>query len=182
MVATLPEFYARKATLDDLKYAQQITDIFNAAYGAKNSGWASINTIITGYTIAKDTIENFIHNSVDGNMIHILLFQRDEEGKDKAVAGTLTIESDGLLGRFAVDVSFLSRGLGKTLMGFALEEMKRSGYSVCILHVFENRTDLVNWYKKLGFVDTMGRIPFNPPEGVILQDNAPLFAILEKTL
>lgn len=37
MVAILPEFYARKVTLDDLKYAQQATDIFNAAYGGNNS-------------------------------------------------------------------------------------------------------------------------------------------------
>jgi len=37
MVATLPEFYVRKVTLDDLKYAQQATDLFNTAYGANNS-------------------------------------------------------------------------------------------------------------------------------------------------
>lgn len=36
-MATSPEFYARRVTLDDLKYAQQATDIFNAAYGANNS-------------------------------------------------------------------------------------------------------------------------------------------------
>lgn len=37
MVAALPEFYARKATLDDLKYAQQATNLFNTAYGSSNS-------------------------------------------------------------------------------------------------------------------------------------------------
>lgn len=37
MGGTLPEFYARRATLDDLKYVQQITDLFNEAFGSKNS-------------------------------------------------------------------------------------------------------------------------------------------------
>lgn len=37
MVTTLPNFYTRKVTLDDLKYAQQATNIFNAAYGGNNS-------------------------------------------------------------------------------------------------------------------------------------------------
>ncbi|KAL7334926.1 hypothetical protein PS15p_200481 [Mucor circinelloides] len=182
MGGTLPEFYARRATLDDLKYVQQITDLFNEAFGSKNSGWASISTILTNYSIKRDVFETFITESVAGNMMHILLFQRDEQGNDKAAVGTLTVEKDGLLGRFAVDVGFLSRGLGKILMGFALEEMKRSGYSDCTLHVFENRTDLINWYRKLGFVDTMERIRFHPPEGVIFSDNEHLFAVYKKTL
>lgn len=37
MVAALPDFYARRVTLDDLKYAKKATDIFNAAYGGNNS-------------------------------------------------------------------------------------------------------------------------------------------------
>ncbi|KAG1092853.1 hypothetical protein G6F42_019098 [Rhizopus arrhizus] len=119
MGGTLPEFYARRATLNDLKYAQQITDVFNEAFGSKNS-------------------------NVAGNMMHILLFQRDEQGNDKAAVGTLTVEKDGLLDRLAVDVGFLSRRLGKILIGFILEEMKKSGYSDYILHVFENRTDLMD--------------------------------------
>lgn len=32
VTSTLPEFYVREATLDDLKYAQQAVDVFNSAY------------------------------------------------------------------------------------------------------------------------------------------------------
>lgn len=115
-------------------------------------------------------------------MMHILLFQRDEQGNDKAAVGTLTVEKDGLLDRLAVDVGFLSRRLGKILIGFILEEMKKSGYSDYILHVFENRTDLMDWYRKLGFVDSMERIRYHPPEGVIKNGNEHLFAVYKKTI
>lgn len=32
VTTTLPEFYVRKATLDDIKKSQQAVDVFNSAY------------------------------------------------------------------------------------------------------------------------------------------------------
>ncbi|CEP16006.1 hypothetical protein [Parasitella parasitica] len=193
MVATLPDFYIRKVSLDDLKYAQQAADIFNAAYGVNNHGWASVKKIVNNYYTTKEEIENYIRESVAGNLIQLFLFERDAQGNDKAVAGTLTIESkcgcsdgdlpegDGMLGRFSVDLSYHSKGLGRQLMQVGLDEMKKANYSVCSILVFENRTELIQWYKKLGFVDTMERSPFHPPEGTTIIDSVP-FALLKKKL
>lgn len=216
MVAALPEFYVRKVTLDDLKYAQQATDLFNTAYGANNSmhialyivhqtfsnltgdfyhldGWASVKKTVRGYYTTRQDIENYIRESVAGNLIQFFLFQRDAQGNDKAVAGTLTVESkctcapsdlaegDGLLGRFSVDIALHSKGLGKLLMEVALNEMKNSNYATCSMLVFENRTEFLDWCKRLGFVDTMQRSPFHPPKGAVILEDVP-FALLKKKL
>lgn len=126
-------------------------------------------------------MEKSFRESVAGNTIQLLLFQKDEEGNDKVVVGTLTVEGSGLLGKFAVDVAHHSKGLGKILINKAFEEMKKSNFAVCYIMVVESRTNLINWFKKLGFVDTMERIPFAPPEGVVLHDNTP-FATFRKAL
>ncbi|EPB85770.1 hypothetical protein HMPREF1544_07439 [Mucor circinelloides 1006PhL] len=193
MVATLPEFYVRKVTLDDLKYAQQATDLFNTAYGANNNGWASVKKTVRGYYTTRQDIENYIRESVAGNLIQFFLFQRDAQGNDKAVAGTLTVESkctcapsdlakgDGLLGRFSVDIALHSKGLGNLLMEVALKEMKNSNYTTCSMLVFENRTEFLDWCKRLGFVDTMQRSPFHPPKGAVILEDVP-FALLKKKL
>ncbi|KAI8640203.1 acyl-CoA N-acyltransferase [Parasitella parasitica] len=193
MVTTLPNFYIRKATLEDLKYVHHATDIFNAAYGVNNHGWASVKKIVNNYHTTKEEMENYIRESVAGNLIQLFLFERDTQGNDKAVAGTLTIESkcgcsdgdlpegDGMLGRFSIDLSHHSKGLGKKLLQVGLDEMKKANYSVCSILVFENRTELIEWYKKLGFVDTMERSPFHPPDGATILNNVP-FALLKMKL
>lgn len=148
---------------------------------------------VQGYYTTRQDIENYIRESVAGNVIQLFLLQRDAQGNDKAVAGTLTVESkctcapsnlaegDGLLGRFSVDIAHHSRGFGNLLMEVAFKEMKNSNYTTCSMLAFENRTEFLDWCKRLGFVDTMERSPFHPPEGVVILENVP-FALLKKKL
>lgn len=68
MVAILPEFYTRKVTLDDLKYAQQATDVFNAAYGGNNGMklcLIHLKMLKLSYRwlgICKENCEQLLHN------------------------------------------------------------------------------------------------------------------------
>lgn len=148
---------------------------------------------MNNYYTTKEDIENYVHESVVGNLIQLFMFERDTDGNDIAVVGTLTIESkcgcsdgdlpegDGMLGRFSIDLSYHSKGLGRLLMQAGLDEMKKANYSVCSILVFENRTELIGWYKKLGFVDTMERTPFHPPKGTTILESIP-FALMKKKL
>lgn len=65
---------------------------------------------------------------------------------------------------FSVSPFHQSKGIGGKLLKSALEEMKATNKTHCVIRVFENRPELLNWYKKLGFVETGDRIPYPWPE------------------
>ncbi|KAI8091089.1 acyl-CoA N-acyltransferase [Gilbertella persicaria] len=182
----LPEFYVRRVTLDDLKYAEQATAVFNAAYSSDNEGWTSISKIIKDYGTTRETTEDYIRRSVQGQVVQFFAFQRDSEGNDQAVVGSLVVEDplvgldhshfalsgkEGLLGRFSVNPKYQSKGIGRVLMEAGLTAMRETGYTTCLILVFENRDTVLRWYEKLGFVDTGKRVPFSRSRGFeMMQD------------
>ncbi|KAI1312254.1 hypothetical protein EDD11_003011 [Mortierella claussenii] len=70
-------------------------------------------------------------------------------------------EKQVLLGLFSVDPAQQSRGIGRKLVEAALiharENMQRTQ---CVVYVLFMRHELINWYKKLGFVDYGEKVPF----------------------
>ncbi|KAI8336037.1 acyl-CoA N-acyltransferase [Blakeslea trispora] len=181
MTVSVPEFYVRKATINDLKYAEQATHMFNEANKPECGGWTNVSSIVREYRVSIQSTEEHIKKSVAGEVITLFAIKRDVNSNDEAIVGTLTIEdaassidpalyssscihNEALLGRFAIDPKYQSKGLGRLLIDGSMEAMKEKGYRKCLILVFENRDVLLNWYKKLGFLDTNILIPWTLPD------------------
>ncbi|KAG0740944.1 hypothetical protein G6F57_011109 [Rhizopus arrhizus] len=84
------------------------------------------------------------------------------------------------VGLFSVSPYEQSRGIGGQLVRAALTEMKEMGMTHAIMHVLENRPEILKWYKKLGFEETGERVPFIWPEQ--LKIDGLHFLVLKKAL
>ncbi|GAN07848.1 acetyltransferase [Mucor ambiguus] len=184
------EYYVREVATGDLKFAQQATDVINAAYNT-HDGWTTEASIVSGHFTLEDT-QNFIKHSHQGEFIQLLVFKRDKEGNDAEVVGSLLIvpfpdleekptPGEAMITRFAISPSHQSKGLGRLLIESSLKSMKSAGYERCSLRVFENRPEVLSWYSKLGFKDTSERRDFKVPLGKQLLSNVQ-FVIMKKDL
>lgn len=72
---------------------------------------------------------------------------------------------EAMITRFAISPHHQSKGLGRLLLEGSLKVMKDQGYHTCSIRVFENRPEVLAWYTKLGFVDTLERRAFKAPPG-----------------
>lgn len=155
-------------------------------------GWANLENNIGNYYTTKEAVEKYIKASTqDDKAIQLFAFQR--QGSEERVVGTLTVEegyptmgkplppNDGMLGRFSIRPDLQSKGLGRMIMNAGLEAMRKAGYTVCSILVFENRDNVLRWYEKLGFKDTDERYPFVPPANTTVINEAN-FVLMKKTL
>lgn len=93
---------------------------------------------------------------------------------DDTVVGTVLIQpknqlpGEAEIGMFSVSPLHQSRGIGGNLMQNAFLKMRDLGLNCAMLHVLENRPEILTWYQKLGFVETGEREPFPWPERLIV--------------
>lgn len=190
--------YVRPATLDDLSITRSIVNVINAAFkgrsGLQEKGSREIDVkknletktwtksegeIVDGERTTPEEVEAYIHES-DARPF-LLAFDRSVQ--PERVIGTLQIQpnndEDAKLGLISVDPGYQSRGVGNRLVRFAFQYSRELGFDTCRIHVFETRTEILAWYKKLGFVDTGDRVPFHSPHK--LKAEVP-FAVLTKQL
>ncbi|KZT38046.1 acyl-CoA N-acyltransferase [Sistotremastrum suecicum HHB10207 ss-3] len=92
----------------------------------------------------------------------------------------LTIQ--GYIELFAVHPDYQSRGIGKSLLNFALDHMKEAwNVSVCVIYVFEIRPKVLAWYEKLGFTLDGRTVPAYEFQHLMINPDIVL-RILEKQL
>ncbi|KAG0318501.1 hypothetical protein BGZ99_005631 [Dissophora globulifera] len=103
------------------------------------------------------------------------------EGHVQSYVETLPKEQQVFLGLFSVDPSQQSRGIGRKLVEASLqhakENMKRTQ---CVVYVLYMRDELINWYKKLGFVDYGEKVNF--PDASRLKQEGNHFSVLRLAL
>lgn len=115
-----------------------------------------------------------------------MLYALDRSQDRETVIGTLQIQAtegnkeEAEIGLFSVSPAYQSRGVGGRLIRAAFEHMKSLGFKVATIHVIENRTEILVWYRKLGFEETGERIPFIWP--VLLKVKDLHFLTLKKRL
>ncbi|KAG0816275.1 hypothetical protein G6F60_003532 [Rhizopus arrhizus] len=173
------DIIVRKATLDDIKYAKEASTVVNQAYRSKG-GWTTEEDFVAGERCTEEQMQSFIRES--GNP-HTLLFAVEHPHK---IVGTVQIQTSpehplmAEVGLFSVSPYEQSRGIGGQLVRAALTEMKEMGMTHAIMHVLENRPEILKWYKKLGFEETGERVPFIWPEQ--LKIDGLHFLVLKKAL
>ncbi|KAI9475501.1 MAG: acyl-CoA N-acyltransferase [Benjaminiella poitrasii] len=173
-----PSICVRKVSPSETQYTEESVKVVNAAYRS-DGGWTSEKDCVNGARVTTEMMETMIRTNGSPNTL-LLAF---DEGQ---VVGTIQIQpyeeypGEAEIGLFSVSPNHQSRGIGGRLMQTALAEMKTMGFKYAVLHVLENRSDVLTWYNKLGFVETGERIPFVWPESLKIKDLK--FIVLKKAL
>ncbi|KAG0172284.1 hypothetical protein DFQ28_005431 [Apophysomyces sp. BC1034] len=179
---TSRHIFVREVTLDDLKHSTAAHRIINSAYRAdKAGGWTTESHIVGGERASVEDVEGYVRDQGKPNVL-LYAFQR-VDGSDVLV-GTVQIQpesdSEAEVGLFAVDPQLQSCGIGGKLIRAALDKMKVLGFEAAVMHVLENRPEILKWYSKLGFEETGERVPFVWPENLKIKDLH--FLVLKKKL
>jgi ribosomal protein S18 acetylase RimI-like enzyme len=86
------------------------------------------------------------------------------------------------LGMFSVEPELQGAGIGKQLLQAADAHSRKIGASHIYMYVISVREELINWYKRYGFVETGEQFPF-AEDGLTGKHLQSLeFIVLEKVL
>ncbi|RCI05813.1 hypothetical protein CU098_012647 [Rhizopus stolonifer] len=170
----IKEIYIRPVTLEDIQYNEVAFQMINAAYRSSES-WTTDNHLVSIDRVQVEDIQNLIEKSGQPN---VLLYAFDVN----TVIGCILIQpeqnGEALLSLLAVSPTHQSRGIGKQLIEKAIGYVQTNMPNInqVLVHVFDCRKELVNWYIRLGFVDKRELIPF-PYKEILLAKEAPLLIL-----
>jgi len=173
MVAPTPQVYVREVVPDDIQLKHAIHKVVNAAYRSDEGGWTTESKIVTGERATMEEVEKAITNNRAPNVLLLALLP-SEEGDQ--VVGTVQVQpeaehKEAEVGFFSVSPKHQSGGIGGKLMREAIRVIKEDlKYERAMVHVLENRTDILKWYRKLGFAETGERVEFVWPDKLLVKD------------
>lgn len=157
-----------------------INDLLNNAYRGDSSkqGWTTEAGLIAGNVRTDETTVQQVMEQ-DGS---VFLIYTDDEQK---ITGCVNLQQHGdkiYLGMFSVSPQLQGGGMGKQLLKAAEEYTQHVQCVAIYMTVISVRTELINWYKRHGYMDTGERKPFieDGLTGKHLQ--ALEFMVLEKPL
>lgn len=157
-----------------------LVSLLNSAYRGEESkkGWTSEAHLIAGEVRSDEaSIKEIIQRPGS-----VLLKYTDAE---KGLTGCVNLQQHGTkvyLGMFSVSPLLQGGGTGKKLLAVSEEYAKSISCSSIYMTVITVREELINWYKRHGYVDTGERKPFEE-DGVTGKHLQQLeFMLLEKTL
>ncbi len=148
-----------RATLEDVT---ELNKLVNSAYRGEESkkGWTTEAEILDGIRIDEQALNALLAGSVA-----TILKNSDRNGK---ILGTvcLEIKSHALyLGMFAVSPASQGLGIGKSLLHAAESFAFENNCARIIISVISTRMELIDWYKRHGYVATGGSIAFDEIQG-----------------
>jgi GNAT superfamily N-acetyltransferase len=112
----------------------------------------------------RTTIEEILRMMMTGEF---LVVDGDADGR---LAACVYVERNGpssYFGMLSVDPSLQGRGVGRTLIDIVESNARGAGCDRVEIHVVNLRTELVPYYRRLGYVET-GVLPF-PDDSKIIQ-------------
>lgn len=142
--------------------ARELNVLINAAYRGEESkkGWTTEAEILGGLRIDERTLKAMLTQG-EGTIIKY-------SGSDGEILGTVYLEVKKpalYLGMFAVSPLSQSKGIGKALLSFAEDFALPHGCDRITLTVISVREELIDWYKRHGYVPTGHSISFEDIEG-----------------
>ena len=168
----------REATAAD---CEMLTAFINAAYRGDSSrqGWTTEADLLDGQ---RTDVQSLREALGEPNSVILLLLHDDK------LVGSVFLQNQSrscYLGMLTVKPNLQSNGIGKRLLQLAEElahdRWRASRISMTVIH---KRSELIEWYKRRGYVETGQREPFPYREqrvGLPKTDDLE-FAVLEKTL
>lgn len=165
-----------KATLADVP---SLNKLVNSAYRGDISrqGWTTEADLLDGTRTDENAISEFF--AEPGSTI-LKCVEGDR------IIGCVRLLRHGqqlYLGMFAVDPTLQNKGVGKKILIAAEGEARRQNCQSIDMTVISERTELINWYKRNGYVERGEKIPmvFDNPSGGIPKKDL-YFITLEKFL
>ncbi|MGA9047231.1 GNAT family N-acetyltransferase [Sulfuricurvum sp.] len=144
----------RYATVDDTPI---LTSLINRSYRGDSSraGWTTEADLLSGQRIDKTGLLQLL-NDPDS----LILIARSEE----SILATIHAHREAgsvHFGLFAVEPSLQGEGIGKELLAYAESEaMKYWGVDTAIMEVITQRSELIEYYERRGYVRTGEMIAF----------------------
>lgn len=137
------------ATIADIP---AVIGLLNSAYRGEDSkqGWTTEAHLIAGET---RTDENSVKEVIEKEGSVLLKYTNEQQ----QAIGCVNLQQHGnkvYLGMFAVSPQLQGGGIGKKLLHAAEEYTKSVGAAAIYMTVISVRTELVDWYKRHGYVDT----------------------------
>ena len=164
------------ATLEDVS---ELNKLINSGYRGEFSkkGWTTEANILEGSRTNEaelkeiiGTIENTLLKFTEGNQIIgcVLLVEKERQL---------------YLGMLTVSPMLQNGGIGKKLLQQAEVHAQALGLPKIVMTVISMRTELIDWYKRHGYIDTGNREPFPVSDIHISIVEQPLeFIVLEKKI
>jgi len=165
-----------EASLNDVA---SIGRLVNSAYRGDSSrkGWTTEADLLDGIRIDEEMLQQYIEDSDSA----ILKCMNDDE----QITGCVYLKKQGshlYMGMLTVAPELQAKGIGKMLLQAAEAEASKKGCESIVITVITRRHELVDWYKRHGFVETGEKQPF-PENERFGKPKFPLeFLIMEKQL
>lgn len=165
------------ATTSDINAVKKL---LNSAYRGESSkqGWTTEADLISGNTRTDEaTLQKIMQQPGS-----IFLKYTNEEGEIIACVNLQQHDNKIYLGMFSVSPRLQGGGIGKKILQAAEEYAIHLKCTSIYMSVISVRTELINWYKRYGYVDTGERKPFTE-DGISGRHLKKLeFMILEKLI
>lgn len=164
------------ATLEDVS---ELNKLINSGYRGEFSkkGWTTEANILEG----SRTNEAELKEIISTNENKLLKFTEDNQ----IIGCVLLVEKEQqlYLGMLTVSPMLQNSGIGKKLLQQAEVHAQALGLPKIVMTVISMRTELIDWYKRHGYIDTGNREPFPVSDIHISIVEQPLeFIVLEKKI
>jgi len=137
----------------------ELTALVNGAYRGESSqkGWTTEANLLDGIRIDEETMLGYLEDE----KITILKYT-DDEGKIIANVFLQVYPNNRLyLGMLSVSPTLQAGGIGRQLLHEAEVWATTLGCGTIFMTVITTRTELIDWYKRRGYIDTGKREPFH---------------------
>lgn len=170
---TLPKkspevLHIRQTKLSDIPALHAVV---NYAYRSP-SGWTNEFHLVTGERVSLGQLSKYVKEDIEP----VLVAELSSAGEGGKVIGSVQVQlsptpGEGRLGMLSVDPDYQCHGVGRALVTAGLNYLRDVRHCKrAALVVIQERTELVQWYKKLGFADTGVRETFPGHAGITLRD------------
>lgn len=166
-----------KATVADIP---ELNVLVNSAYRGDSSkkGWTTEADLLGGIRTDDESLTGLL-----GKENSVMLVHRNDAGK---IIGCVNLQrhSDKIyLGMLTVNPALQGGGVGKILLKASEDYARETGCAKIYMTVISIRTELINWYKRHGYIDTGERKPFPMDDPKFGLPKVPLeFIVMEKVV
>jgi ribosomal protein S18 acetylase RimI-like enzyme len=169
-------FTISKAVLHD---ALALNELVNSAYRGDSSrkGWTTEADLLEGTRVTPSLMEEILVKS------DTTILKYEQAGKILACVELRITKQKLYLGMLTVSPTLQGQGIGKVMLQAAEDEARRQGCDAVFMTVISVRKELIDWYKRHGYVETGERKPFDMPDTRWGLPKQPLeFIVLQKTI
>ena len=143
-------------TIATEKDIPELNVLINSAYRGDSSkqGWTTEADLLGGIRTDEESLKEMMQNP-DASIL-----KYEEENKILACVYLKKEDNKLYLGMLTVSPQLQNKGIGKILLKASEDEAQKKNCDAIFMTVISQRTELINWYKKHGYVDTGKKKPF----------------------